>query len=544
VLVAHSHCAPAYLRRDLIVDPVVRNWYAWAFTVAPAPAAHMVVNSHLPMLESYLADPESHIAAAEDPDLAGGPFVNVPVEQAERVEDLYQQTKRDAADLAAFVGAMEQASALLQLDARGGPMAPLYERLPAPLRGRVELTYGLDHSPRMRLIEPMLYRSSLSARDRQAIILRPRLNGGRRPFILSTPRFRNASDVVLDGPFDDGRVDRIFTSMVEARPRRELLALLGLRGDDERADLYVTDLPPRPRALVESAATLAARYFGHACLLFEWRGRTVMTDPLLAPASGSRFQGLTIEDVPPRLDVVLLTHAHQDHLVLETLLAIRNRVGTVVVPRAGAGDLQDPNLRLLLQHCGFRNVVELDEFETLSLDGLEVTAVPLFGEHGDLAIRAKSAYVVAAGGSSAMVGADSACLDAALYRHVNDAVGSVDTLFIGMECIGAPLSWGYGPLFPAALPRQLNDQRRTSGCDGFQASEIARAIGAARVYVYAMAQEPWAWHLLAPDTDARSPRLVEVATFVAAARRRGLDAEFLVEGARLALGGSPLRRPA
>lgn len=76
-------------------------------------------------------------------------------------------------------------------------------------------------------------------------------------------------------------------------------------------------------------------------------------DLLLPPAFPGAGPRLVDSDLPDYIDHVLITHGHQDHLVLESLLRLRTRIGTVVVPRSDAGSLQDPSLRLALEAAGF-----------------------------------------------------------------------------------------------------------------------------------------------------------------------------------------------
>src|SRR6185295_7367299 len=92
------------------------------------------------------------------------------------------------------------------------------------------------------------------------------------------------------------------------------------------------------------------RYIGHACVLIEWKGVTILTDPFIPvmPVEGG-ISRLTFQDLPRKIDYVLVTHNHQDHFSLESLLRLRHRIGRLVVPRTFGISYGDVSLKLLLQ---------------------------------------------------------------------------------------------------------------------------------------------------------------------------------------------------
>src|ERR1700688_3810464 len=89
------------------------------------------------------------------------------------------------------------------------------------------------------------------------------------------------------------------------------------------------------------------RYFGHACILIEAAGVTILLDPVLSYTYEADISRYTYEDLPERIDFVLITHNHQDHVLFETLLQIRHKIGATIVPPGGSGALQDPSVKLL-----------------------------------------------------------------------------------------------------------------------------------------------------------------------------------------------------
>src|SRR5262249_27830214 len=150
-----------------------------------------------------------------------------------------------------------------------------------------------------------------------------------------------------------------------------------------------------------------------------------------------------------------------------------------------------PSLKLIMRVTGFSSVEEIDELESIEIADGTITALPFLGEHADLNIRAKMAYLVNLKGKSVLMAADSNNLEPELYRRVHDLFGSIETLFLGMECDGAPMSWLYGPLLTQPLPRKNDQSRRLNGSNYEKAMSIVELLKPKEVYVYAMGQEPW-----------------------------------------------------
>jgi len=124
---------------------------------------------------------------------------------------------------------------------------------------------------------------------------------------------------------------------------------------------------------------LTAAWLGHATVLLNFFGVTILTDPVLFPRIGMRLPfftigpkrltqpALTFEQLPP-VDLIVLSHAHFDHLDIRTLRCFGKNTQVVTAPRT----------RDLLRSTRLRQITELRWNETQRL----TTAA------GDLVVRA------------------------------------------------------------------------------------------------------------------------------------------------------------
>jgi L-ascorbate metabolism protein UlaG (beta-lactamase superfamily) len=515
-----------YLRQNILAEPRVDAWYAWAHLVQPATYARNITERHLKMMDSYIESPESHQAAVANPALVGGPFMDFKVNRAEEVKELRHRTLTQQAlqiELSKGIGELDE---LLRTKTEGYCLESLYKEVPDCLRGYVELVYDLNNQPSFRFIEPLLYRSPFYQNALQSVSL-SEISADDRPFVLSTPRLDRGDTVELRIPFADTRYDELFRMKYEPSSIGAIRDTFGLdEADTRRFASFLTREKPRDYAKYEGAGA-RWRYFGHACILLETAEASVLLDPVLSYTYESAISRYTYEDLPETIDYVLITHNHQDHILFETLLQLRHRVRNIVVPKSGGGALQDPSLRLILKECGFANVIELSEMEEIDFGGGAITAIPFLGEHGDLNVLTKSAYLLRVNRHSILFLADSCNIEPELYRHVQKEIGDVDAIFIGMECDGAPLSWIYGPLLTQRLDRKKDHSRRLAGSNYDRALAIVEQFGSREVYVYAMGQEPWLNHVMGLKYTEQSRPIVESNKLIETCRSRGITCERL-----------------
>lgn len=515
-----------YLRQNVQVEPLFDQWYVWSHLIPPATAARNLTERHLKILDSYIAAPRVHANAVKNPKMLGGPFVDYDGQRLDEIKALRQQTKTSRAHLIELSSAINELDAKLQANAKGFTLQPLYTQVPAILRGYVELVYDLNNHPSFRIIEPLLYRSKYYDKSAQSLAL-SLAKGDDRPFVLSTPRLKSLDSIELRVPFDDDIVDWLFRLKRCPRPWSEVTARLNLPEVDQALlRSMFTEEPPVPYQPYTGNG-IRWRYFGHACILVETAGAKMLFDPVLSYTYESDISRYTYEDLPDEIDFVLITHNHQDHILFETLLQIRHKVKTFIVPASASCGLQDPSVKLLLEHAGCKNVIELRDMESIDFKGGSITGLPFLGEHADLNIQSKLAYLVRVGRRLLMFAADSCNIEPLLYEHLHHVIGDVDAIFLGMECDGAPLTWLYGPLLTSRLERGMDESRRLAGSNYEQAIDIVDRFRCKEVYVYAMGQEPWLNYVMSIKYTDQSRPIVQSNQLIEACQSKGITSERL-----------------
>ena len=515
-----------YLQQNVLAEPLFNQWYAWSCLISPATAAMFIANAHVKIMQSFVATPQIHVAALKNPAMRGGPFLNCDASRVTDVKQLLERTIKEQANMLELAASIQTLNELVETEAQGFTIEPLYRKVPENLRGYVELIYDLNNNPSVRFIEGLLYRSQFYNPASQSVAL-SLVTQDERPFSLSTPNLGGNGHVYLQRPFHSGDLDELFKTKLEPRPLGYLKDLLQVSETDEKTFAsFFTTTPPAPPTRY-AGDDVRIRYFGHACLLFETKNVSILTDPLISYKYDSEVPRFTYEDLPETIDYVLITHNHQDHCMFETLLQLRYKTRQVIVPKNNGGTLADPSLKLVLRQIGFTNVTEIDELETIAVADGSITGLPFLGEHADLNIRTKIAYLVELQGKKLLCAADSNNIEQKLYEHIHAQFGDVDLVFLGMECDGGPLSWLYGPLLTKPLARKQDQSRRLDGSNFEKARDLVRGLKAQQVYVYAMGQEPWLTYLTSIEYTDESRPIVDSNKLVADCRNAGITAERL-----------------
>lgn len=516
-----------YLKPNVVIEPLIERWYAWSHLISPATAAMNVVGRHLKIMNSYIQSSQIHAAAVKNPKMLGGPFMDYKTSRVDDIKKLRDETMQRQANLVEFCTAINELDKMLKSHAKGFALEELYPKVPERLRGFVELVYDLNNNPSFRFFEPLLYKSEYYNKGSQSIALWI-TNNDERPFCLSTAKLDDPNTLHLNIPFDHAGIDALAKMKRRGGNINEIASLLGIT--EEQRELFNTFFTEQehPEYDKYDGDAVRMRYFGHACILIETKDISILVDPLVSyygyESSVEHFSDI---DLPDTIDYVLITHNHQDHILFETLLPLRHKIKNIIVPRTTSGELQDPNLKLMFNAVGFKNVVEIDNLEEISFDNCTVTGVPFTGEHSDLNVQAKTCYHIAVDKFTFLFVADSRIVEPRLYNHVHKAVGDVDVIFLGMECDGAPLSWLYGPLLTEELARDKDQSRRLSGCNHEKGMHLINIFNPKEAYVYAMGAEPWLEFISTIRYTPESHPIVQSDKLVNECMSRGIISERL-----------------
>jgi L-ascorbate metabolism protein UlaG (beta-lactamase superfamily) len=171
--------------------------------------------------------------------------------------------------------------------------------------------------------------------------------------------------------------------------------------------------PHRPNPAGWPDRGLQAAWLGHSTVLLRIDGFTILTDPVLRPRVGLNLGPVTVGlkrlvapalEIAelPKIDLILLSHAHFDHFDVPTLRRLESR-GTAVITASRTGDL--------LRSRRYRSVHELAWGESAAAGPAEVRAFRV--NHWGARMRSDTwrgfnGYTIQAGRRRVLFGGDTA----------------------------------------------------------------------------------------------------------------------------------------
>jgi L-ascorbate metabolism protein UlaG (beta-lactamase superfamily) len=197
-----------------------------------------------------------------------------------------------------------------------------------------------------------------------------------------------------------------------------------------RGEWKVVDNPPgeRPPARV-FGKELRVTFIGHATVLIQTQGLNFITDPLYGERAGpyswagpKRFKrpGIRFEDLP-KIDVILLSHNHYDHLDWRTIKKLQHRDGSAVVTSLGVSRF--------LEQKHITKPTELDWWDTHEVSSdVRIHSVPArhFSGRGtaDRNTTLWAGFVLETSGGNIYFAADTG-YDDAIFKEIGTVFGEM-----------------------------------------------------------------------------------------------------------------------
>jgi L-ascorbate metabolism protein UlaG (beta-lactamase superfamily) len=190
-----------------------------------------------------------------------------------------------------------------------------------------------------------------------------RATGARRARMEKSPQWK-------DGAFENPEpivnhvemISGFFNVSPDATPKTPV--------DAQKVDPAFLAVPP--------ATGLRITWMGHSTTLIELDGHRVLTDPVWSDRVGPLtwigptryFPPLIALDALGKLDAVLISHDHYDHLDQRTVVALKNQTDKFIVPLGVGAHLEYWGIPL-------EKIVEVDWWEHVKVGGLDVVSTPV-----------------------------------------------------------------------------------------------------------------------------------------------------------------------
>lgn len=173
-------------------------------------------------------------------------------------------------------------------------------------------------------------------------------------------------------------------------------------------------------------------WFGHSTILFKTDGLTVLTDPVFNRASPIPF---TVSPFPvkvdnpievlPKIDIVLISHDHYDHLDHKAIGVLANKVERFLVPLGVKS-------HLLRWGIAEKKVDEFDWYESTQHQTLELTFAPSRHFSGRRSFNADTtlwgSWIARSSAQNVYFSGDGGYFEE--FKHIGETYGPFDIAFV------------------------------------------------------------------------------------------------------------------
>jgi L-ascorbate metabolism protein UlaG (beta-lactamase superfamily) len=243
---------------------------------------------------------------------------------------------------------------------------------------------------------------------------------------------------------------------------------------------------------------------------------TILIDPFLLPREDgfpTGYQPLTHGDFAP--DAILITHSHQDHFHIDSLLRL-GKDTPVLVPEVPRESALSVDMVYRLQELGFSHVRTLRWYDEAKIGDFRVIALPLYGEQPttEAVLRPEirnlgNTYLIEGEGRRyaliADAGRDQLGDIRSLATTAFERYGPLDVLFGGYRSFSLyPIQYLLTsvPQYLLFTPPSLWGARQQIMNDAHALLDTAERWHARYVVPYADGGAPWYWQLgLGPRMD-------------------------------------------
>ncbi|MCE2992405.1 MAG: MBL fold metallo-hydrolase [Candidatus Jidaibacter sp.] len=179
---------------------------------------------------------------------------------------------------------------------------------------------------------------------------------------------------------------------------------------------------------------IRASYVGHATVLLQVDGINILTDPVFSKRVGPFGMGpkrvidpgVKLEDLP-KIDVVLISHNHYDHMDKATIKTLVARDNPKFITPLG-------NDAIIKSFTSKANVESLDWFQSIELDSLVINVMPALHWSSRFVLdRNKalwSSFVVETSAGNIYFAGDSGYGSGTVYEAIRDKFGDIKLALI------------------------------------------------------------------------------------------------------------------